>query len=827
LSKKNRESELRKAIDEPIYKKRYESIVEFARPVDMDAILKDIRAGKIGATAEERKAAEERAKQLKAAGAKLLAKALKGDDDDVRGLTKDEAWGAVDFTGDQAAQLLVLLLNGPTGNDDEAAGLKVLAKAKVRGVLDACLLALDQRGKFGQLLDDFDGEEYRRLLDFLSMMIGDVKVKALYLDKFISMSWVRAHEERAIVELLGRASPDQLKKLLLEKNRIASLREAVDEHIFARRLEAAIGKAYEEKTKEMEAPAYKAMQKEAAEQVKQGTLTPAESAELLRRGRSDLRFELVAYRFEIRQALRNPSLTSAQITELMKTIERRLGELVARKKLEVGLEAKWKIKFDISTDLDVARPWSIKELEAMDRWLGVIPEVLLYAYPAFKRIVREKENRDRAGYATTGGTIGMVGKPIYRSTLVHEVGHTIHFDDPKLFAAFQEKSDWKPLTRNQISLEVPARKVQTIDTQRKNKDKYKRIQHGQFFYRYNRYDGDDDFYRYRKNACFITPYAHTDPQDDFAETFEAYLLSHEELRKKCQDKYSFMHVKVFIEYWLRKQISNISKKFDEIVGKAWPVEDVAGLIAAIKERFVNPLRDRMVEKIEPIPESMTDMYEAFPEKLRSHVPLRGAKIVEPTALPFMSRLKNLVSIVQFILKPFRKVMLELEVLGMFSDVKYADARDRLIRDAKLRPELRDKYLALLSPDATKIIEGQAVHRAAWPEAEDLAKPYLKSIKVLEPYVPRYHAALNAWSRVFDVGAKLLRRVRRPNRKERFRKFIVRQLKLVRFNVGKVKIAILQRIKAGKSFMARELKDPIRIVRRAIWKIRRFSRKVGR
>ena len=56
------------------------------------------------------------------------------------------------------------------------------------------------------------------------------------------------------------------------------------------------------------------------------------------------------------------------------------------------------------------------------------------------------------------------------------------------------------------------------------------------------------YWRHRKDATFISPYAATVPDDDFAESFAYYILEPERLQKECPSKYAFMHVEVFTEY---------------------------------------------------------------------------------------------------------------------------------------------------------------------------------------------------------------------------------------------------------------------------------------
>ena len=72
----------------------------------------------------------------------------------------------------------------------------------------------------------------------------------------------------------------------------------------------------------------------------------------------------------------------------------------------------------------------------------------------------------------------------------------------------------------------------------------------------------------RKDATFISPYAATVPDDDFAESFAFYILEPERLQKECPSKYAFMHVDVFTEYRITRQREGLKAKFDAHILKA-------------------------------------------------------------------------------------------------------------------------------------------------------------------------------------------------------------------------------------------------------------------
>src|SRR5262249_28321332 len=125
-----------------------------------------------------------RRKQTTAARPDPLRHALDGDDDAVRELTTSPAWPSITLTPVQAARLIIHLLDGATLDDDERAGLDILGKMRSVKLLDDTLDQLDTEKRFEQLLDDYDGAEYRELLTFLSSSIERADVKGYYLDLF-------------------------------------------------------------------------------------------------------------------------------------------------------------------------------------------------------------------------------------------------------------------------------------------------------------------------------------------------------------------------------------------------------------------------------------------------------------------------------------------------------------------------------------------------------------------------------------------------------------------------------------------------------------------
>ena len=217
-----------------------------------------------------------RKKSAKAPEPRPLEVALKGDDDAVRALTDRSDWDFIVVRPQEAATLLVHLLDGPTLDDDEQAGLRILEKEVWQLMLDQTLIALDKQGRFEQLLDDYHGAEYRDLLTLLAKNIEDKGVKAVFLDAFIAMWWVREHEETAIVVLLERTSKTDQLDLLMAKDRLGELRSAIDNDDPRRRYEAVVAGVNEERGEQLKTRVSAILEIDAKASVRRGQRTQAE-----------------------------------------------------------------------------------------------------------------------------------------------------------------------------------------------------------------------------------------------------------------------------------------------------------------------------------------------------------------------------------------------------------------------------------------------------------------------------------------------------------------------------------------------------------------------
>ncbi len=130
-----------------------------------------------------------------------LERALAGDDDDVR-----ELIGPAELrlaTAAQKARLIEHLLDGFTGDDDEAKILEILGACRGRA-FDAVLSELHGRGRLQQLFDDVHGAEYRQLLALVSERTTDPAMVGATV-RCLCDSRVRDVERSAILALLRGA----------------------------------------------------------------------------------------------------------------------------------------------------------------------------------------------------------------------------------------------------------------------------------------------------------------------------------------------------------------------------------------------------------------------------------------------------------------------------------------------------------------------------------------------------------------------------------------------------------------------------------------------
>ena len=309
-----------------------------------------------------------------------LGAALRGDDDDARALTQSQGWNTLTLAPRDAATLLSHLLEGATWDDDERAGLRILRKMIAEDLLDETLEELAAARRFGQLLDDYDGSEYRQLLDLLSNNIKTAPVAVKLLDKFISMWWLSPREQRAVVVVIEHVPPSQRTAVLQGgKDRVEALRRHIDERGTAVAFERLLASEEFTRWQTLSGQLSNVFTIKAEASVGRGQRTRAEVDELLKKAAEDLAAELLEYRDRLKQAGDRPDALAKVNKEYM----RRIDALVADKSREFDLELRYNLEFDrLLMDLrgnrvTYGRPWQARDLDVLDAALSKIPRDLV------------------------------------------------------------------------------------------------------------------------------------------------------------------------------------------------------------------------------------------------------------------------------------------------------------------------------------------------------------------------------------------------------------------------------------------------------------------
>ena len=769
--------------------------------------------------------------------------ALYGDDDAVRALTNHPDWEFKIIRPDEAATLLIHLLDGATLDDDEQAGLKILRKEIWQLMLDDTLLALDKRGRFEQLLDDYHGAEYRDLLKLLSENIADKGVKAIYLDAFIAMWWVREHEEKAIVVLLERTTKEDQFDLLMEKDRLSELRDAIDNDDPRRRYEKIVGDVNEQHGERLKTRLSAIFEIDAKASVGKGQRTQEEVNSLLRRAAEDLAAELLKYHRQLNEATKGAKPDPGKIAKINQEFEKRLNGFVEQKKAEFGLELKYNVEFNQLLQNAYGHPWTKDDVDAMDRILSKIPPDILHANPAFHEFDRAEREEGKGQEWVGGSSHSASGRidlfhGLDLESVAHELGHQFHDTDEtgqhrgdpfdvRIFREFAAVSKWQRLTGDDfVTLakdEKDKKKLEEVneklDKQRERDDRYAHVEYDGWFYRYNRYPPDQtpSYYRYSKEAKFIRSYAETDPQDDFADTFGYYLVYPETLQAKCPDKYAFMHVQVFTRERLLRQANRLLVRFDHEVDDRLTLAPQE-FIQPFKTAYTDPLRlDLDIALTAQRADKAREAERSVVGKPKA-VPLTNA--ADQLAKPYFDKLDKVLTILNRAGLAAHALEPRLDLQQMFDiDQNLAGAQAEL--GEQLMALYRGDVLKLADAPAKRALKGEAVDVKAWPELDALKAKYKQSIDIIPPYLPHFQKAQQVPS-LFMTFARALNDKFKASKK---RQDIVKHLLAQRDNVllpeiEAWKTAVVARIRDGVAFDPKQVKDPTTILLRheKQWKV---------
>lgn len=760
--------------------------------------------------------------------ADALQVALNGDDDAVRDLTNNTAWAEVKLDPKQSATLMEHLLVGFTGDDDEEAGLKVLNKDIDQGILDPTLLELNRRGRLGQLLDDYHGEEYRQLLKLLSNNILDIKVKFFYLDLFINMTWVREHEERAIVRLLDKTSLSDRARLLETEFREEELRKAIDTDEVSVRYEELVKEALGERAKKIykEQKEWRKIFDEQVERCKPKGMSGARAKELWKAALVDLEKELAKGLIEYTDAVLHEVIRPfgepdpSKLAEINRAYRKQTDQLLERKRAEFCSELKWNLEFNRDLNEAFGTVWTVEDLRKMDEILAKIPPEILHANPDFKIFEREAKRASEPwlwGESDSSGGVITILHEVNFKTTAHELGHMVHDAQPSLLTEFTKISQWELLDTAKIDALKKGDKKNDPDfdkllarlEEKRKKDGSSRAECGEeykdgFFYLYNRYGGG--YYRHPaklpEGSDFITDYAGTHPKDDFAESFAYYFVNPDKLQRKAYaKKFKFMHIEVFVKFWLEKQRRDVSAQFAKIHKDAMP-RPMYGtdLYDDIIQQYVDPLYDELTEAWTQQAEAKVKEVEA--DKKSQLMPLKGSTEVQKVAEPYLAQLRDLSALGGQILKVYSGFLGELEAVGLFLDPALQDAYNDL--HAKLADELKTKLWAEFEPLADRIRKGERITRPKWQEVETLKAQYAQAANVFEPYLPVYAQVLKARPEFSYFVMDILRKYTAKSPQwEKIRLFAVERIKALM----QMQTDMVTAVRKGKPFDPAVFKDP--------------------
>jgi len=688
-----------------------------------------------------------RRKETRAAAPDPLARALTGDNDAVRALTGSSKWPNITLTATQAARLIIHLLDGATMDPEEQAGLAILQKVLGAKLLDDTLDELDTERRFAQLLDDYHGSEYRDLLNLLSNGIERVDVKGYYLDLFTEMWWVREFEEEAIVDLLARTSEDDVADLFIRNDRAANLRDAIDTDRLSRRFEEILALAGIKHGQNLRTQLTNIFTVDAAEAVASGKRTQEEVDTLLERATLDLTSELVQYRQDLEKAIRDNE-EPGKIAAINRDFDQRLATLLQDKTAEFGLELKYNLEFNRALGAFKGVIWTEELLENFDKIIiGLLPYDLLHANPDFRGIERRKENPHIAGSAQKG-QINLFGLATVQ-TVAHELGHQIHFSDEKMFKAFQKLSGWEKLTPADLRRLIPDQ----IDRDRlrfhldQDRDRAaedegffgKARDFGGWIYRFARYSprGTTYYWRHRKDATFISPYAATVPDDDFAETFAFYILEPERLQKECPSKYAFMHVDVFTEYRITRQREGLKPKFDALNAELYLPPN--GFRNKIDSDWVALLRQLMLTEIDAQRTRAVDAAKASVAAKPKQV--TQTAVVDAWAKPFLDRLRRLWALAGRLSSQFMEW--HTARLSFKSRLTAQEVHGFDQMSFRMAEELTKDLLKPFALVGQRIMKGELVPMSEAPDGRTIVDQYINGFPAMRTFVTAFAAAKNA------------------------------------------------------------------------------------
>lgn len=193
--------------------------------------------------------------------------------------------------------------------------------------------------------------------------------------------------------------------------------------------------------------------------------------------------------------------------------------------------------------------WTMTDLNDLEKTLALVKnEKFTVKNPKFQTIHLEKLPPGVGGYNYGNGLIKIRPGKVAQ-VLLHEIGHDFDEENPK-WGEFKKISGWKDVSNlfTGIGSDYDSTGAyRPYDGTAVFEKDGKMIRDGEAVDLDS--DGDRDgvvevysgkVFIHDENASFISPYAHTNPKEDFAETFESFFLNPQKLKTQCPAKFSFM-----------------------------------------------------------------------------------------------------------------------------------------------------------------------------------------------------------------------------------------------------------------------------------------------
>jgi hypothetical protein len=225
-------------------------------------------------------------------------------------------------------------------------------------------------------------------------------------------------------------------------------------------------------------------------------------------------------------------------------------------------EMRLEIKYNVNIVNEGGKPWSKQDLEELERGLSKLPIDHTVENDKLriisKRATVPTSDGDHAGQFFEQGVIligdgasgvpGSASRPnIIAETIVHEIGHSKAPKWKEGLEEFSKLSDWRFLGKPENLPSLAKYNDGDVVTVKELRDAgvpgLNGLDDGSYL-RISKRDGNVFVVPAAKppeeSRNFVSPYAMTNPHEDFAESFALYYLDREKMRREFPDKFAFM-----------------------------------------------------------------------------------------------------------------------------------------------------------------------------------------------------------------------------------------------------------------------------------------------